>query len=66
MTSEHRREQLREAQRRRRAGGELLRPPVAACGTEAGARRHRRDGETVCDLCRQAEADARRRRRTSA
>ena len=28
---------------------------VAGCGTEAGARRHRRNDEAVCRACREAE-----------
>lgn len=34
------------------------RVPVLRCGTEAGAARHRRRGETVCAPCRDGEAMA--------
>lgn len=34
----------------------------AACGTEAGARKHRRDGEAVCGDCRSAERRERQKR----
>lgn len=45
--------------------GPVGQPPATddACGTEAGAARHRRRGESVCDRCRTAESAARRARR---
>lgn len=36
---------------------------AAVCGTEAGANRHRRDNEEPCRACKDAEAEAARRRR---
>ena len=43
--------------------GQRLKPP-AACGTEAGARRHYRAGEPLCQACRTAWTTARRKYRT--
>lgn len=39
-----------------------VRRAIAACGTEAGAQRHRRAGEPVCDSCASGAAEAHRRR----
>lgn len=36
------------------------------CGTGAGYQQHRRNGETPCDPCRAAHAEAERNRRTRA
>lgn len=36
------------------------------CGTEAAAKRHRRRGEPVCDVCKQAATLARRERKGAA
>lgn len=38
------------------------RPPVA-CGTPAGYEKHRRNGETICDPCRDARNEYRRDQR---
>jgi hypothetical protein len=38
-------------------------PPLAPCGTEAGHRRHVRNGEPIDQACRQAHNEAGRRRR---
>ena len=35
--------------------GAVPRGPLKPCGTTAAARRHRRRGEPVCDLCREAD-----------
>lgn len=45
-------------QRRKHSGT----PATAQCGTESGARRHRKLHERVCDACRRAERQARERR----
>lgn len=37
---------------------------VAFCGTPAGVRRHRRDGEPACDECKAADARRARQQRT--
>lgn len=42
----------------------VTRAPVE-CGTRAGYQKHRRNGETVCDACRFANAAADRRLRTT-
>lgn len=50
---------------RHRASGrkKRARPQAPAqCNTEAGAQRHRRHHERVCDACRRAERQAHRRR----
>lgn len=56
---ERRRAQWREAKRRARAGEPYVRPEVAQCGTESGAKRHRRNGETPCPECLAAANAAR-------
>lgn len=40
--------------------------PPAACGTDAGYQRHRRDGEQPCDECREAHTRAEAGRRAAA
>jgi hypothetical protein len=42
---------------------EYLAQVAARCGTRSGAKRHRRHGEPVCTLCRQADRDYQRTRR---
>jgi DNA-binding CsgD family transcriptional regulator len=60
-----------EDDKQRKAAGTRIVPvptiglPPAACGTEAGAQRHRRNRETVCDRCLDASAEACRRRRNT-
>lgn len=41
-----------------------LKPPTQhpQCGTEAGQKKHSREGENSCDACKQAGSDARRNR----
>lgn len=41
-----------------------LKPPTQhpQCGTEAGTKRHSRQGENSCTACKQASSEARRRR----
>lgn len=40
-------------------------PRIAACATEAGARRHRREGQPPCIPCLNAEAEANGRRKAA-
>ena len=35
----------------------LPQPPYKPCGTNAAAKRHRRNGEPLCDACRRAERE---------
>jgi WhiB family redox-sensing transcriptional regulator len=61
LSEDERRRMKRRAARNRAPGAQVSREP-AECGTETGARRHRRAHEAVCRYCAEAERKARRRR----
>ena len=58
---ERRRAQLRESQRRRRAGEPLLRGP-AQHPSHGGVKSHRRAGESLCEACAQFERERKRKK----
>jgi WhiB family redox-sensing transcriptional regulator len=61
MSEDERRRMKRRAARNRPSSAPVSRES-AECGTEGGARRHRRAHEAVCRYCGEAERKARRRR----